>query len=129
MIVVYRIGKRFTFEAAHHLLDLPAGHKCARHHGHGYRVEVVVAAADLAPPGFVVDFAELAAVDQHLAARFDHRDLNDVLDEPPTSEQLARHLYDWCTQHLNLRHGAQVELVRVAETGSSWAEYRPEAGR
>lgn len=35
---MYRIGKRFMFEAAHHLPDLPEGHKCARLHGHSYTV-------------------------------------------------------------------------------------------
>ncbi len=124
---MYRIGKRFTFQAAHHLPDLPTGHKCARPHGHGYQVEVIVAAADLVPPGFVIDFAELAPVHRYLDDRFDHRDLNEVLDEPPSSERLARHLYDWCAANLTLRHGAQVEAVRVAETGSTWAVYRPEA--
>lgn len=123
---MYRIGKRFTFEAAHHLPDLPQAHKCRRRHGHSYQVEVIVSGDDLLPPGFVVDFADLAAVGRLLAARFDHRVLNDVLTEPPTSERLARHVHDWCVANLSLRAGARVEAVRVAETGSSWAEYRPE---
>lgn len=40
---MYRIGKLFRFEAAHHLSDLPEGHKCARLHGHSYTVEISVA--------------------------------------------------------------------------------------
>ena len=32
----------------------------------------------------------------HINATFDHRDLNTVLDDPPTSEHLARYFYTWC---------------------------------
>ena len=34
------IYKEFTFEAAHRLPNAPAGHKCARLHGHSFRVTV-----------------------------------------------------------------------------------------
>ena len=36
------IYREFTFEAAHRLPQVPAGHKCARLHGHSYRVEIHV---------------------------------------------------------------------------------------
>ncbi|MBI1759160.1 MAG: 6-carboxytetrahydropterin synthase [Actinobacteria bacterium] len=122
---MYRIGKRFWFEAAHHLPDLPDGHKCARPHGHSYSVEVSLATAggDLVPPGFVVDFAELAPLGAYLAETFDHRDLTEVVDVPPTSENLARLLYDWCASNLSLPSGVRVDSVRVSETASTFAEY------
>ncbi|GAB3832077.1 6-pyruvoyl tetrahydropterin synthase family protein [Dactylosporangium cerinum] len=56
---MYTIGKRFGFSAAHHLPGLPDGHKCGRHHGHNFSVEVVLGADALVPPGFVRDFGEL----------------------------------------------------------------------
>ncbi|MGH8897377.1 MAG: 6-pyruvoyl trahydropterin synthase family protein [Egibacteraceae bacterium] len=37
---MFRIGKSFTFDAAHHLPGLSEGHKCARLHGHTYTVMV-----------------------------------------------------------------------------------------
>ena len=37
---MFVIKKRFSFSAAHRLLDLPAGHKCGRLHGHNYIVEL-----------------------------------------------------------------------------------------
>ena len=40
-----RITQAFTFEAAHHLPNVPEGHKCGRLHGHSYRVEVHVSGA------------------------------------------------------------------------------------
>jgi 6-pyruvoyltetrahydropterin/6-carboxytetrahydropterin synthase len=123
--VMYRIGRRFTFDAAHRLAGLPDGHKCARLHGHTYTVEVELAAASLAPPGFVTDFADLAPLGAYIDAHLDHRDLSEVLTVQPTSENLARHLHDWCASHLQPAVTGQVTAVRVHETPSSWAEYRP----
>ncbi|MFI0412403.1 6-pyruvoyl trahydropterin synthase family protein [Actinomadura sp. 3N508] len=119
----YRISKRFTFEAAHRLDGLPEGHKCGRQHGHSYAVEVVLTAARLSGPGFITDFAVLDAVKAHLADVYDHQDLNEVIDVEPTSENLARVLFDWCTANVPLPEGAMVESVRVSETSATWAEY------
>jgi 6-pyruvoyltetrahydropterin/6-carboxytetrahydropterin synthase len=120
----YRIGKSFTFEAAHRLGDLPEDHKCARIHGHSYSVEVTLVAQALSGPGFVVDFADLEPVKQHLADAFDHRLINDVITVEPTSENLARLIFDWCADKLPLPDGVCVEAVRVSETATSWAEFR-----
>ena len=90
-MITTTIGKRFSFDAAHHLPGLPEGHKCARQHGHTYTVEVILAADALTGPGFVVDFGDLEPLRAYLDATFDHRDLNTVVDFPPTSEHLARH--------------------------------------
>ena len=122
---MYRIGKRFRFEAAHSLPGLPDGHKCARPHGHSYSVEITLTTEDLRGPGFVVDFADLAGLGAYLDGSFDHRDLNTVLDVPATSENLARHLYCWCVQHLDLPGSVRIEKVRVSETASTFAEYAP----
>ena len=120
------IGKRFTFEAAHRLGGLPEGHKCRRLHGHSYTVEVVLAADELSGPGLAADFAVLDVFRDHLAAAYDHRVLNEVIDVEPTSENLARALFDWCTASIVLPETAYVEAVRVSETPATWAEYRRE---
>lgn len=121
---IFRIGKTFTFAAAHRLGGLAEGHKCGRLHGHGYTVEVTLASRRLTGPGFVVDFAELNLLKRHLDGEFDHQLLNEVVDVEPTSENLARVLFDWCVAHLALPDGVVVEAVRVRETATSWAEYR-----
>ena len=120
-----RIGKRFTFEAAHRLGGLPEGHKCSRLHGHSYTVEVIIAATALSGPGFVADFADLDPLKRYLAGVFDHRVLNDVIGVEPTSENLARVVFDWCTANVPLPGGASFEAVQVSETPATWAEYRP----
>ena len=51
---MYIIRKQFSFEAAHHLHNLPETHPCGRPHGHSYRIEVVLRAEDLDEVGFVL---------------------------------------------------------------------------
>ncbi|WP_080636112.1 6-carboxytetrahydropterin synthase QueD [Salinispora mooreana] len=122
---MWRIGKQFTFSAAHCLPGLPEGHKCGRLHGHTYTVEIILEGDSLAEPGFVTDFGDLDPFKQYIKSNFDHRYLNDVLGEdvPPTSEQLARHLAHWLENHLTDSVGGRLTAVRVSETPSSWAEY------
>lgn len=118
---MYRIARRFTFEAAHSL-PVPEEHKCSRVHGHSYVVEIVVCGDVLDATGFVVDFAGLDPLGAHLTEAFDHRYLNDVVPVP-SSEHLARLLYDWSVTQLDLPDRVVVEMVRVSETRQSWAEY------
>jgi 6-pyruvoyltetrahydropterin/6-carboxytetrahydropterin synthase len=123
---MYRIGKQFRFDAAHHLPDLPPGHQRGRMHGHTYTVEAVMEADQLVPPGFVVDFGCLAPLKKYIDSSLDHRVLNEVLPEPPTAELIARHLAQWVVGELEPRIPAQLAVMRVCETPSCWAEYVPE---
>jgi 6-pyruvoyltetrahydropterin/6-carboxytetrahydropterin synthase len=116
---MYTIAKEFHFAAAHRLVGLPPEHKSSRLHGHSYRVEVVLSAATLKPPGFVVDYNDLAELGEYLDRTFDHRNLNEVVPFATTAENLARHLYEWCAQHW-----PQTVAVRVSETPKIWAEWR-----
>ena len=81
----------FRFEAAHHL----AWHtgKCRNLHGHSYRLDVTVA-GPLDEHGVVVDFDHLrAVVDRVVIEPWDHRDLNEVIDNP-TAELLAHRAWE-----------------------------------
>jgi 6-pyruvoyltetrahydropterin/6-carboxytetrahydropterin synthase len=54
--------------------------------------------------------------------------LNDVIDAEPTSENLARVLFEWCAANIALPSpSAAIAAVRVSETAATWAEYRPES--
>jgi 6-pyruvoyltetrahydropterin/6-carboxytetrahydropterin synthase len=119
----YRIGKHFSFDAAHQLAGLPEGHKCARLHGHTYTAEFVLTSHELAGPGFVTDFGDLAPVKAFLDEQLDHRVLNEVLPVEPTSENLARYLAEWFMEHIEPGISGCLETVRVSETPSSWAEF------
>jgi 6-pyruvoyltetrahydropterin/6-carboxytetrahydropterin synthase len=113
------IFSQFGFEAAHRLPHVPAGHKCARLHGHSFRVEIRVE-GPVGDTGWVMDFADIRSACEPLRLQLDHRYLNDVdgLDNP-TSENLARWL--WARLRPTL---PQLAAVVVRETCASGCEYR-----
>ncbi|HET7268413.1 MAG TPA: 6-carboxytetrahydropterin synthase QueD [Oleiagrimonas sp.] len=116
------IFKQFTFEAAHHLPRVPEGHKCARLHGHSFRVEVHVAGAPDPETGWIMDYADIKAAFAPLYEKLDHHYLNEVEDlENPTSEQLAR----WIWRRLKPSLPGLVEVV-VRETCTAGVRYRGE---
>jgi 6-pyruvoyltetrahydropterin/6-carboxytetrahydropterin synthase len=114
------IFKVFTLEAAHRLPNVPPGHKCARLHGHSFRVEIHVS-GDIDPQtGWVMDFAEIKASFQPLYDRLDHHYLNDIegLDNP-TSERLAVWIWDQLKPAMPL-----LSEIVVHETCTSGCRYR-----
>jgi 6-pyruvoyltetrahydropterin/6-carboxytetrahydropterin synthase len=113
------IFKVFHIEAAHRLPNVPAGHKCARLHGHSFRVEVHVR-GDLDPAlGWVMDFADLKREFQSVFDRLDHRYLNDVPGlENPTSERLAEWIWQALKPALPLLH-----KIVVHETCTAGCSY------
>lgn len=112
--------KSFTLEAAHRLPHVPDGHKCARLHGHSFRIEIHVDGEVDANTGWVMDFAEITAAFQPLFDVLDHHYLNEVAGlENPTSENLAR----WVWRQLNPRLPLLSEVV-VYETCTAGCRYR-----
>lgn len=115
------IFREFTFEAAHRLPQVPDSHKCARLHGHSYRVEVHVRGEVGAETGWVMDFADLKSAFQPLWEQLDHHYLNEIPGlENPTSEILARWIWDRLAGTLPL------SAVQVRETCTSGCVYRGE---
>ena len=91
---MFELLRRYHFEAAHRLPAVPPDHRCARLHGHTYRVEVRVRGEADPTAGWVVDFAEIDDACRPVLDVLDHRLLNDVdgLDNP-TSEHVASWLW------------------------------------
>ena len=82
--------KEFGIEAAHRLPNVPADHKCARLHGHSFRITVHITGDLDEDLGWVMDFADISAAFAPIHERLDHRCLNDVPGlENPTSENLC----------------------------------------
>ncbi len=106
-----------SFEAAH---DIP-GHKgrCARLHGHGYRVQAEFAGTELNEIGMLCDFADLKDVLNSFLP--DHTYLNDVLDVPTTAENLSR----WIYEQLAARN-LPVTAVTLWETERNGCRYAPD---
>lgn len=113
------IFKIFTLEAAHRLPDVPEGHKCARLHGHSFRIEIHVRGEPDPHTGWVMDFADIKAAFAPLYDQLDHHYLNDIAGlDNPTSENLAR----WIFEHLQPALPALNKIV-VHETCTSGAVY------
>ena len=91
------VTKIFHFESAHHL----PGHrgKCARLHGHSYRLEVTIRGPIKDMPGasdhgMVMDFDDLSGtVKNSVIERLDHRDLNEVTELHTTAENLVHWIW------------------------------------
>lgn len=112
--------REYDFEAAHRLPNVPESHKCARMHGHSYRITIRVEGEVDDRLGWVTDFG---AVDEHvrpLIAQLDHRVLNEIQGlENPTSELLAVWLWQRLEPQLPV-----LTAVEVSETPTSRCIYR-----
>lgn len=122
---MFSVSKEFNFEAAHSLPHLPEGHKCRRPHGHSYRFRVEVD-GELDERGFVVDYAEIGRVVDPLLAILDHHNLNEVMDVPSTSENLAAWLH-FRIARSDVLHRRTVRIV-VMETANTSATYTDPKG-
>ena len=116
------IFREFTFEAAHRLPHVPPGHKCARLHGHSFRVVVHLEGRVDERAGWVRDFADVTDNMAPLLDCLDHRYLNEIDGlENPTSEVLARWIWDRLCPAL-----PELSQVVVRETCNSGCVYRGE---
>ena len=114
-----RLIRSYHFEAAHRLPHVPPGHKCARIHGHGFGIEIVIKGLVDPTLGWCIDYGEIDAVWEPLYQAFDHHYLNDIPGlENPTSENLARYVWDYFRTRL-----PNLERVVVMETRDARCEY------
>jgi 6-pyruvoyltetrahydropterin/6-carboxytetrahydropterin synthase len=112
--------KDFTFDAAHLLPNVPAGHKCARLHGHTFNVTVTVDGPVDDRSGWIMDFGELKTIAGGVIDQLDHRYLNDLADlDNPTSENIAR----WIWTRLE-PCSAGLSAITVRETCTAGVVYR-----
>lgn len=113
--------KTFQFEAAHRLPMVPADHKCARMHGHSFKVDIEVTGEIDPKMGWLIDYADITAVVRPLILEeLDHRPLNDVAGlENPTSEILAVWLWKRLQPRLPL-----LSAITVHETCAARCTYR-----
>lgn len=114
-----RLLKEFRFEAAHRLPKVPTGHKCARLHGHSFKIELSIVGPVNPETGWFMDFGDVDRVWLPLFDQLDHNYLNDIEGlENPTSENLA----GWLWVRLKPELPA-LERVIVHETCDARCEY------
>jgi len=120
---MFELSIKTHFSAAHRLVGY-AG-PCANPHGHNWDVEVFVRGAALNELGMLIDFKDIKGAVRVAMDEVDHCDLNQLpafVRHNPTSENLARYLYEQLAKILN---GAALKVfkVTVCETPGTTASY------
>lgn len=88
--MMYTVVKTVEVSGAHQL-KLPYPSKCARIHGHNWKIEVTLQSEVLDESGMVLDFSRIKDVVMQL----DHAYINDVLGGlNPTAENIAKWIAD-----------------------------------
>lgn len=119
---MWRLEKRFTFEASHQLPQHVG--KCQRLHGHSWRGALVLEGDALqesgSETGMLMDYQSVSQVlEPLLETALDHRHLNETTGlRNPTSEEIARWIYRRLKPVLPL-----LIIVRVEETCTCSCEY------
>ena len=115
-----RLEKTFRFEAAHYLPNVPSDHKCARMHGHSFRVTVVVEGGVDPALGWVMDYGVIKEAFDPIELQLDHYCLNEIQGlENPTSEVLTKWIWGKLKPSL-----PQLFEVAVEETCTCRCVYR-----
>lgn len=85
---MFYLKKKLEIAGSHHLtLDYES--KCKNVHGHNWIITVYCRASVLDRNGMVEDFTTIKKV---IMDKFDHKNLNDVVDFNPTAENIAEYI-------------------------------------
>ncbi len=109
------------FSSAHQLREYKG--KCENLHGHNWKVVLQVKGEKLNSLGLLIDFTELKKILKNILSYLDHKNLNEL--EPfntlnPSSENIARYLYDNISDELAAEHpDVAVYSVTVWESATS----------
>lgn len=108
-----------NFSAAHQLHKYRG--KCARLHGHNWRVHICLRADQLNKAGMVKDARVVRKILNKFLEKIDHRYLNEISffkKRDTTSENIARYVYDGLKKIM-----PQLAEVRVQESDSVSVSY------
>lgn len=111
------------FAAAHYLRNYEG--KCARLHGHNWKIELEVTATGLNEVGMGIDFQDMKTETKALLEGLDHYNLNDMppFDKiNPTAENLAAFIYQSLADQINDER-VNVSAVTVWETERACVRY------
>lgn len=112
------VWRRFRFQAAHQLPNVPPGHKCGRMHGHGFEV-ILHANQNLRSKSLSIDYDYLEEIWAPLHEQLNYRCLNEIEGlNNPTSENLAAWIW---VRAKPLLH--ELSWVTIFETGFCGANF------
>ena len=111
------IYKKFKFESAHFLPNVPDSHQCKRMHGHSYEVIVSVRGELDRKKGWVMDYRDVGIPIKKIVSKLDHQVLNEIKGlENPTAENLC--WYFWQKLEKQLPSLYCVEIKETEKTGA-----------
>lgn len=114
------IYREFTFDAAHHLTNIPDSHRCRNLHGHTFRVVICLEGYVGADTGWVRDYGEIKEICKPIINTLDHSYLNQIEGlENPTSEHIAIWLWNRIKPGL-----PELSMIEVKETPGTGCRYR-----
>jgi len=120
---MYQLKIHTYFASAHNLRNYQG--ECENLHGHNWKVEVAVDACFLDRAGLGIDFKVLKTETNNLLKTLDHKYLNELqpfLDVSPSSENIARYIYQELSRRLN-DGNIRVKCVTVWESDFACASY------
>ena len=123
---MFEVSVEQTFAAGHALRNYKG--KCENVHGHNYRVRITVQGDQLDSTGLLVDFLDVKSLIGGVVDYLDHQFINDLppFDElNPSAENIAKYFYDRVSGGLKNEVPVRVSEVKVWETDTSSAVYRP----
>ena len=123
---MYELDITREFSAAHMLKGYDG--LCSNLHGHNWTVQVFIQAGQLDDIGIAADFTVIKRVLTEILSQFDHKYLNELPEFQginPTSENIARIIFEKLAPAV-AKPGIKLDRVRVCESPTSGATYRPD---
>jgi 6-pyruvoyltetrahydropterin/6-carboxytetrahydropterin synthase len=123
---MFEVSVEQTFAAGHALRNYKG--KCENVHGHNYRVRITIEGDQLDSTGLLVDFLDVKQLMGGVVDYLDHQFINDLppFDQlNPSAENIAKYFYDRVSGGLKNEVPVRVAEVKVWETDTSSAVYRP----
>lgn len=118
MLGAAHVWRRYSFQAAHQLPNVPAGHKCGNMHGHGFKV-IIHANHKIGDGDLSIDYDYLDTCWAPIKEQLDHACLNDLRGlENPTSEMLSSWI--WAQVKKTLPDLSSVSVYETASCGASF---------
>lgn len=121
---MYRLMIESNFASAHQLRNYRG--KCENLHGHNWKVQVFVDAERLNEIEIAIDFHELKKMTNEILSELDHKFINDIFpftEKNPSSENIARWIYESLRDRLNSYENIKISAVTVWESDTASATY------
>ncbi len=121
---MYKLSVTDSFSAAHRLCGYEGA--CSNLHGHNWTVRVTLQAETLDNIGMAMDFGRIKALLKEITDELDHAYLNELTaftEQNPTSENLARHIFERMGSILSGEpvHVAEVEVCESERSSVTYS--------